>query len=825
MSKYNTGDAVPSSSMPNAWDNMQALDELVNGSGKVVVTRTGQQRDTFAGIQGKADDQRENFQTEFSASQEDMESRFSTQSEIFAGQFQAAQTDKENRFQAFLDSSGYVFLGDYEDGPLTITEYNQLVRYQNELWKITADTDIPFTTAGNTDESWNSSDKAHFVSVGDGALRQNLGSTEPGLGDSLVMHRNGVTVADLLSPMILEDIAQLRNQEPSFSGQRAMIKSRVSGWSASSIGLPWGGGDFIHVPNLPVALQTDDGGSIIKTANGQYWVRESLVNNNHNRMMVEWFLDAYPSFNVDASDNLQSAANAAALWSNSLPNTRKMKLVFPGAICIKKTVTIFTRGVKVHGNGGYVQVDSSGNYTAYSSISSNSNITPTPDGGATVKIAISLTHGDRGGVSNPAYANQEYIKDLNFTYGSPSSDSNISVAALSDNGVAAIGHWGTSTVGGAQGSFRNLSFQGFGIGYINGNNVWGIDFYECKFAGCYIPAFLIEGVDNSERINFFGCVMQNGYRCIYSPWGGDVRIFGGSFVWNSGPYFHIPKGGNMWDMQPSRIERVNTTSPLIIMSTGTESGGTSQSFPMCKLSGAMLLLDASTLLDDAYLFSVGKYCKLIVENNTWSNKNMTTLAKLKLLNPSDTGGKVIFRNNTCRVGIFSEMGRDNRLLTSKTPAGRASDITIGGANSGNASYSLSGGNLTFTVNTSGKGTLSLLIRVPVDVDMTDWDSLSWKADFSKISLSNNWSAQAFASVAGTNYINNRTDLGVVDLNSVSDISDVCSLNSYGYRKILKRADGGWDRVPSEFYLYISSKDTNQTAGETFTIGSIGLLGY
>ncbi|RFC01214.1 hypothetical protein DDJ70_33815, partial [Klebsiella michiganensis] len=78
----------------------------------------------------------------------------------------------------FIQSSGYQIIGDYTAGPLTLTEYNQLIRYNNELYKLTAATDIPFTTAGNTDETWTDTDAAHFVSVGDAALRQNLGSRE-----------------------------------------------------------------------------------------------------------------------------------------------------------------------------------------------------------------------------------------------------------------------------------------------------------------------------------------------------------------------------------------------------------------------------------------------------------------------------------------------------------------------------------------------------------------------------------------------------------------------------------------------------------------------
>ena len=103
---------------------------------------------------------------------------------------------QENRFDTFIASSGYEVIGDYTAGPLTITEYNQLIRYNNELYKLTAATDIPFTTAGNTDETWTSTDAAHFVSVGDAALRQNLGSSEEGMGDDIVTHSDGKTVRE-----------------------------------------------------------------------------------------------------------------------------------------------------------------------------------------------------------------------------------------------------------------------------------------------------------------------------------------------------------------------------------------------------------------------------------------------------------------------------------------------------------------------------------------------------------------------------------------------------------------------------------------------------
>ncbi|WP_151445331.1 hypothetical protein [Klebsiella grimontii] len=105
---------------------------------------------------------------------------------------------QENRFDTFIASSGYDVIGDYTSGPLKIEEYNQLIRYNNELYKLTAATDIPFTTAGNTDETWTSTDAAHFVSVGDAALRQNLGSDEEGMGTWLSTHvQDGVVTQNL----------------------------------------------------------------------------------------------------------------------------------------------------------------------------------------------------------------------------------------------------------------------------------------------------------------------------------------------------------------------------------------------------------------------------------------------------------------------------------------------------------------------------------------------------------------------------------------------------------------------------------------------------
>lgn len=156
MSTYKTGNPLGSAAVKDLFDNAENLDFALNSLTALIWTdRLGKTRRSFIG----------------------MESAFVTQ-----------LTSQESRFNTFIQSSGYQIVGDYTAGPLTLTEYNQLIRYNNELYKLTAATDIPFTTAGNTDETWTGTDAAHFVSVGDAALRQNLGSDEEGMGTWLSFH-------------------------------------------------------------------------------------------------------------------------------------------------------------------------------------------------------------------------------------------------------------------------------------------------------------------------------------------------------------------------------------------------------------------------------------------------------------------------------------------------------------------------------------------------------------------------------------------------------------------------------------------------------------
>ncbi|MEH5085110.1 hypothetical protein PO465_17025 [Klebsiella variicola] len=155
---------VPSTDIRNAVFAGAKLDEEVTGTGEFYTDRLGVKRLTNTG--------RNN-------------------------QFDAAQLDRANRFEQFLLSSGYVFLGDYEDGPFQFSARNQYVRYDNQYYRLNAATDVGFTTTG-TDATSFANDVTHFVLMDGDTLRQNLGSSEgtklivvPGAGNTLYDWING----------------------------------------------------------------------------------------------------------------------------------------------------------------------------------------------------------------------------------------------------------------------------------------------------------------------------------------------------------------------------------------------------------------------------------------------------------------------------------------------------------------------------------------------------------------------------------------------------------------------------------------------------------
>ncbi|RXY03033.1 hypothetical protein DD578_25970, partial [Klebsiella pneumoniae] len=164
MPFYLTRDPVPSADMRNVFDNAQNLDLALNDlTSSLWTDRLGRSRMSWFGLESA-----------FSVKLSDFESRFTSQIVEQEATFDASQADKENRFQHFLVSSGYVFLGDYEDGPFQFSARNQYIRYDNQYYRLNAATDVGFTTTG-TDATSFANDVSHFVLMDGDTLRQNLG--------------------------------------------------------------------------------------------------------------------------------------------------------------------------------------------------------------------------------------------------------------------------------------------------------------------------------------------------------------------------------------------------------------------------------------------------------------------------------------------------------------------------------------------------------------------------------------------------------------------------------------------------------------------------
>lgn len=200
-------------------------------------------------------------------------------------QFQEAQADKETRFQQFLLSSGYVFLGDYENGPFQFSARNQYIRYNNQYYRLNAATDVGFTTTG-TDATSFANDVTHFVLMDGDTLRQNLGSRD---GFKLVGQADTFDV--------------LRATEPSFDKQSILVRRHNT---ATTVG----GGEFYY--DADDTTTEDNSCTVVVTAGGARWKRKKVGDEIH----MEWAGARTAEYTDEAQDEaFENCLKAAAVGS------------------------------------------------------------------------------------------------------------------------------------------------------------------------------------------------------------------------------------------------------------------------------------------------------------------------------------------------------------------------------------------------------------------------------------------------------------------------------------------------------------------------------
>ncbi|MEH4631126.1 hypothetical protein PO394_20825, partial [Klebsiella michiganensis] len=154
--------------------------------------------------------QMQSQRSEFELAQQTKEDAFLTSQVQMDSDFNLSQTEKEDRFQQFLISSGYVFLGGYEDGPFQFSARNQYIRYNNQYYRLNAATDVGFITSGTTAASF-ANDVTHFVLMDGDTLRQNLGSSEEGMGAWLIAYLAGDSAVARTVAARLRDFVSLHD--------------------------------------------------------------------------------------------------------------------------------------------------------------------------------------------------------------------------------------------------------------------------------------------------------------------------------------------------------------------------------------------------------------------------------------------------------------------------------------------------------------------------------------------------------------------------------------------------------------------------------------
>lgn len=190
MATTPTNNPIPSEDPRDLKFNAGKIDEEVNGSADYYTDRFGVQRLTNTGRNNQFQDAQTHRESDFTE-------QMTQQADDWLSQFNRQESD----FQQFLLNSGYQFLGDYENGPYTITARNQYIRYNNQYYRLNAATDLGFTTTG-TDATSFANDVTHFVMMDGDTLRQQLSSSEAAFGGSLV-NIGQASVRDIIRASIL----------------------------------------------------------------------------------------------------------------------------------------------------------------------------------------------------------------------------------------------------------------------------------------------------------------------------------------------------------------------------------------------------------------------------------------------------------------------------------------------------------------------------------------------------------------------------------------------------------------------------------------------
>lgn len=276
MTTYSTGNSIGSTDPRDLYDNAQNIDEWANSTEKLTHNdRLGVPRKTFHGMES---------------------------------QFNAAEADRSERFDTFLAGSAYYGTGvdgsieDYTSG-IEVTEYNQVIRADGELWRLSAQVDLPYVTTGA-----GMPESGAFVSAGDGVLRQEL--NDPAQGAAKIAR--GVVAVDSIADLLALSVGQ-RKESLQYVAKGYYAGTTAGGgrfyWNALSTAEPDGGtvlavpgvatGRFRRKLELPVSIECF--GVQPETPGAGDLIQKAINSVKHIHIPAKTYLDCHITMPAESS--------------------------------------------------------------------------------------------------------------------------------------------------------------------------------------------------------------------------------------------------------------------------------------------------------------------------------------------------------------------------------------------------------------------------------------------------------------------------------------------------------------------------------------------
>lgn len=454
----------------------------------------------------------------------------------------------------------------------------------------------------------------------------------------------------------ISTIAELRLTKPQYTNEIVFVVE----YSEASV---VGGGHFRYAAEMSSTVFADD--AVINIKNGSnIWTRCNSDGSIVREVPMEWG-GVVSTYDYDQSDKVRNVINACLTLATNRSNAikslaRRVAIIPPSKLRCNKTIYINITFLKIIGKSSEWAFDANGSYDYH----------PTAKALDGTKLKMCLA-GVGFGLSNndsvACYRDRVDLKEVSF-YLATSYVNDMPQVTQANTGIIGYAAYSNEiTLRQAQVHYADVSWIGFGMGFCNGNYSWGCEFDNCKWSENWYATYLIDGEDNGERMSFNFCIMQNNRNALWNQsWPGHITVFGGSYVWNKGEYFHLgPCFGAT--LRPNHVEYVTSESTLISTSQRNDTDFVRSRLVVWE-GGMFAISSIATEPSLAYtvLADAAKDTEIIIREVTtyWNSIDIQPRMRLAHDNyPWDKSkGRVYVDNCPMSIGTWGQLARCKSLM-------------------------------------------------------------------------------------------------------------------------------------------------------------------